>query len=62
MTDAQVKWLERNPGWQPQRDGDQPCTQAGLVDPDGGFSLISATRGVNTVRLPKGSILVGIPL
>jgi len=62
MTDAQAKWLEANPGWTKQRSGEEFYTQAGLVDPDGSFSLTSTSLGVDTSLLPKGSILVGIPL
>jgi hypothetical protein len=48
MTDAQVKWLEANPGWTMQRSGEELYTQAGLVDPDGSFSLTSTSRSVDT--------------
>ena len=62
MTAAQAKWLEVHQGWRIQEGGGEIYTQAGLVDPDGGFSLTSPSRSVDTAQLPKGSILVGIPL
>jgi hypothetical protein len=62
MTAAQAKWLEVHRGWKIQEGGGEIYIQAGLVDPEGGFSLTSTSRSVDTGLLPKGSILVGIPL
>lgn len=58
MTEAQIKWLERYPGWKIQINGTH-YSQAGTVDAEGDFKLISPSREVD---LPKDAIKVGIPV
>jgi hypothetical protein len=59
MTDAQQQWLDRNCEWQVHRAG-VALSQIGILDRDGKFHAVSATRGKNAIHLINGEVLVGI--
>ena len=60
MTNAQQQWLARNREWQAHRAG-AAYSQIGILDRNGRFQIVSATRGKNAIHLINDEILVGIP-
>lgn len=59
MTDAQQQWLARNRDWQAHQAG-VAYSQIGILDRNGRFQTVSATRGKNAIHLIDGEILVGV--